>query len=100
APAWSRASLRRIGSWGRNRPGRSGEEPATVSISLRAPFEVCQHEIHAIDFSCLIGEHVGCKTIHRAVLRRTGHRQELPYHRDRALVMLDHEGEKQPIELG
>src|SRR5436309_14091980 len=47
------------------------------AISLRAPFEVVQHESHTIDFGRLIGIDVGRKANDGAVPRAAGPREPM-----------------------
>src|SRR5207245_1693032 len=58
-----------------------------------------EHLLHALDFGSLVGVHPGSEPVHGLLLPRARTEQPI-HHRDRALVVLDHEREEQAVELG
>ena len=55
---------------------------------------------HAPDFHALIGVHVGRERKDLRFLSRAGGGEKFFHHRQGPLVMLDHQLEEEPIELG
>src|SRR5712692_9489618 len=60
---------------------------------------VLQHLVHPIDLDRLIGVDVGREFENHLVLRRAVRLEERVDHVDRALMMLDHSGQEQSVEL-
>src|SRR5256885_3669936 len=69
-------------------------------ISLWAPVESFEHAVHAVDFGGLVGVHVGGEPVHDLLFAPALRAEQLVHHGDGTLVVLDHELEEQPVELG
>src|SRR6185312_13967325 len=58
-----------------------------------------EHFLHAVDLGGLIDLHVVRELEHDLVLRGAVGSEQLLDHRDRAVVVLHHEAQKEPVEL-
>src|SRR5688500_14828599 len=61
--------------------------------------EVRQHPLHPGDLRPLVDLYVRCEPEHRLVLARTLGAEQGVDHADGAAMMLDHEGQEEPVEL-
>src|SRR6185437_14369454 len=77
----------------------SGVAGSGVIGSRVAQNERGEHALHAGDFGRLIDVDVGGQLERQLVLRRAVRVEEILHHRDRAGVVLDHELEKEPVEV-
>jgi hypothetical protein len=56
--------------------------------------------LHASDLGALAGVDIGSKIEKLGVLSRASSFEELIYHYERSVVMLDHSGQKESVKLG
>jgi len=62
--------------------------------------QIDQHCIHALDFGCLIVRHVVGELEQHRIVCRTRLLQQFLDHLHRALMMINHQGQKQAIKIG